>query len=217
MHGRTQLISRRSAAEAATLLSGAMVFLLMGCSSTHQNSRASQEHLDYHTENGRARETHATNTGASTSNTYGSQTTNYTTTADNPAFQVDSYAVAGASAVSDNNPESLRGTAWRWLHLSGPAENITVNDPSMYTIRFDADGYARVRADCNIAAGMTRVDQDRFSLNMTRFTDAPCLTASHSQRFLSALSRVDGWRVADGQLILDINRESTSMRFERAS
>jgi heat shock protein HslJ len=133
-------------------------------------------------------------------------------------WQGSNQVVAGDWATATSDPASLRGSTWEWVHWTGGADNMAVVDPSSYTISFDGDGYARVRSDCNKAAGPSRIDEDgRISINLMRMTEMPCTPNSLSDRFTGLITRVSAWRVANGQLMLEVPRENGLLRFRRAS
>ena len=184
----------------AWLMTAAVAFTWAGCTQApHSNTDLTNEHIRLHTDRYRAGSSQESHPVGSVYWNSHNQT-----------------AVAGVSTWSDGNMASLGGTTWRWVHWSGGADNLSVVDPQNYTLSFDGDGYARIRSDCNQAAGPAHFGEaGTISINLTRMTNMPCTAGSLSDRYLGLLTRVTGWRVANGQLMLDIPRESGLMRFER--
>ena len=87
-----------------------------------------------------------------------------------------------------------------WSPHSGPA--IQVSDPSLYTVRFHANGTVDARADCNRCAGSARVDGASLTLGPLACTLAACPMPSLGDQFTAALTRVSSYVQTPGELVL---------------
>ena len=63
----------------------------------------------------------------------------------------DSTGTAAAPAPAEG--QALTGNPWHWVATQTPVEWIVADDPAKYTIQFNADGSAVLRADCNRGRG----------------------------------------------------------------
>jgi heat shock protein HslJ len=73
---------------------------------------------------------------------------------------------------------SLTGFTWQWASFTDPLEQITINDPSRYTLTFDeavgGTGQAAINADCNNVAATYKVDGSRIDIVAGPSTLAAC-------------------------------------------
>jgi heat shock protein HslJ len=190
----------------AWLMTAVIAFTWAGCSQAPRSSSSldTNEHVALHTNR-------VSNGNRSSQAAHSNQAVNT-----GQSSWTSQQAVAGTYAAADTDARTLGGTSWRWIHLTHGSENVSVVDPQNYTISFDGDGYVRVRSDCNKAAGPSRLGDGTISINLMRMTDMPCSSSSLSERFTGLLTRVSGWRVANGQLMLEVPGESGLLRFQRA-
>lgn len=108
----------------------------------------------------------------------------------------------------------LTGTTWAWQSSSlNPDQTFRPEDPTRYTLRFEADGRVAVRADCNQGGGSYRVDGDRLSLGPIATTLIGCPPGSLDGPFLSQLNDVSTWSIRDGILFLGLGFDNGAMRF----
>lgn len=87
-----------------------------------------------------------------------------------------------------------------WSPQSGPA--IQVSDPSLYTVRFHANGTVDARADCNRCAGGARVDGASLTIGPLACTLAACPTPTLGDQYSAALTRVSSYVQTPGELVL---------------
>jgi heat shock protein HslJ len=114
--------------------------------------------------------------------------------------------IAGCSGSDGTAPdaEPLRTEVlWQldsWSPSSGPA--IQVSDPSLYTVRFHANGTVDARADCNRCGGGARVDGASLTIGPLACTLAACPMPTLGDQFTAALTRVSSYVQTPGELVL---------------
>ena len=123
-------------------------------------------------------------------------------------------AAAEATAESDAAPApELAGTAWQWLAMTTPVEQINVTDPTKYAVEFLADGVIGVTADCNTGSGTYEAADGRISINITATTLALCPPESLSDQFIRSLNGAAIYFMQDSNLFIDQFADSGTMEF----
>ncbi len=109
---------------------------------------------------------------------------------------------------------SLVGPLWQLTGITKVDGNITINDPTRYTISFNADGTANLQSDCNVG-GATYTLGEGGALTITPgvSTMAFCGPGSFDQIFLGGLTNAMGYRVEEGNLLIDMLYESGTLMF----
>ncbi len=107
----------------------------------------------------------------------------------------------------------LTGTTWQWLSLTDPADVTAVTDPTRYTIRFNSDGSAAIKADCNNVGATYTTDSTAINIVPGPSTRAACPADSLDQQFLTSLSSAAIYFFQDGDLLLDLAADAGTMRF----
>ena len=109
---------------------------------------------------------------------------------------------------------SLIGPLWQLTGITKVDGNITINDPTRYTISFNADGTANLQSDCNVG-GATYTVGEGSALTITPgvSTMAFCGPGSFDQIFLGGLTNAMGYRVEEGNLLIDMLYESGTLMF----
>ncbi|WP_374688398.1 META domain-containing protein, partial [Promineifilum sp.] len=111
----------------------------------------------------------------------------------------------------------LTGATWTWTALHTPASSTTVNDPSRFTLTFNADGTAHIQADCNqVRATYTVSEGNLLTVAPGASTMAYCGPGSLDQIYLGGLTNAMGYRLEGGELIIDMLYESGSLVFAAA-
>ncbi len=118
--------------------------------------------------------------------------------------------LAACAAVPIELP--LAGTAWRLTAIQSmdDAQGTTpITDPSRYTLRFDADGRAALRLDCNRATGSWTAQSagdhtGSLRLGPIAATLMACPPPTLGERLVRDLGYVRGYRLADGKLFLSL-------------
>ena len=109
------------------------------------------------------------------------------------------------------------GTVWQLTAITKPDGTITINDPSRYTVTFNADGSANWQADCNVGSATYTGGDGALALTMGASTMAFCPPGSFDQIFLGGLTNAMGYRLEGGNLLIDMLYESGTMTFAPAS
>jgi para-nitrobenzyl esterase len=119
--------------------------------------------------------------------------------------------------VSDSTmPSDVVGVTWEWVSLSTPVEQVKVDAPERYTIRFGRDGRVAVRADCNRGSSGYSVSADRrIALGSIVLTRMMCPPGSQDARFVNEFGRATSYFLKDGDLFLELPVDSGTLRFRR--
>jgi len=109
---------------------------------------------------------------------------------------------------------SLVGPLWQLTGITKVDGNITINDPTRYTISFNADGTANLQTDCNVGgATYTTGDGNVLTITPGVSTMAFCGIGSFDQIFLGGLTNAMGYRIEEGNLLIDMLYESGTLIF----
>ncbi len=92
-----------------------------------------------------------------------------------------------------------------------------VPDPANYTILFNEDGTASIKADCNQVMASYTVDESNISITMGPSTLAACAPESLDQVYLAGLGNVAIYFFEEGDLYMDLKADGGTMRFAEAS
>ena len=110
--------------------------------------------------------------------------------------------------------DTLAGPVWQWQGSQYNNDTEAVPpDPSQYTIQFNDDGTVAVQADCNRGTGTFTADDSSISIEMMTTTLAACPEGSLEQEYLRDLGGAAIYFFQDGDLFLDIQMDSGTMRF----
>lgn len=125
------------------------------------------------------------------------------------------FMLSSVSMIMAQETASLVGVTWQWEEFASGAEAFEVSDPQNYTITFNDDGSAFIRADCNrVFAQYTSESEGSISLMLGPTTLAGCPPGSLEQNFTAALSNVAVFSFTeDGGLLLEAPADSGSLLF----
>lgn len=112
---------------------------------------------------------------------------------------------------------ALTGATWGWFSMADPQGVTAVDDPSNYTIVFNEDGTANIKADCNNVLANYTVDGSNISILMGPSTLAACAPDSLDQVYLSALSNAAIYFFEDDNLMIDLAADGGTMSFKAQS
>ena len=98
---------------------------------------------------------------------------------------------------------SLTGTVWQWVETTTPTEVIVIADPTRYTITFNEDGTAAVKADCNQVTATYTVTDSALTIVPGASTMALCPEDSQDMAFVAGLSSAAVYFFQDGHLFID--------------
>ena len=120
------------------------------------------------------------------------------------------------SPSQSNLPAGVVDLTWEWVNLTTPVEQVNVDAPERYTIRFESTGRVAVRADCNSGATSYAVSASRqIVLKPIALTRMMCPPGSLSDRFVKELSQGSIYFLKDGELFLELPVDSGTLRFRR--
>lgn len=108
--------------------------------------------------------------------------------------------------------ETLQLVTWQWFALAEPAGMTAVETPQNYTISFDDQGMAAIKADCNNVAVEYTTDEDSLSMNLVPSTMVACSPDSQDQLFLASLEQTAVYRFEEGDLFFDLDEGAGIMR-----
>ncbi|HET9223341.1 MAG TPA: META domain-containing protein, partial [Roseiflexaceae bacterium] len=106
------------------------------------------------------------------------------------------------------------GPLWRWQGstLSNGAQ-ITVADPSRYTLQLRPDGSVAVKADCNQVSGTYTLSGTNLTITFGPSTLAACPPDSQADVYMQQLGSVVSYTYNNGALILNLRADAGNMRF----
>lgn len=112
---------------------------------------------------------------------------------------------------------SLVGTLWTWQGtLMSDDRRIVPDAPERYTLEFQADGKAAIRADCNRGATSFTLSGNALTFGPIATTRAMCPPGSRDADFLKGLQEVSRHLFRGDDLVLTLKFDSGSMRFTPA-
>jgi heat shock protein HslJ len=121
-----------------------------------------------------------------------------------------------AEVADSTLPSDIIGVTWEWVGLTTPVEQVKVDAPKRYTIRFDREGRVSVRADCNRGSASYSVSADRrIALGPIVLTRMGCPPGSQDARFVNEFGRATSYFLKDGDLFLELPIDSGTLRFRR--
>jgi heat shock protein HslJ len=129
------------------------------------------------------------------------------------ATNVENVPVVSAPPLVE---AALTGTTWEWVSLTDPVGVTEVSDPSLYTILFNADGSANIKADCNNVGATYTTEDSNISITLGPSTLVACDPESLDQQYLASLENAAIYFFEAGDLFLDLTADSGTMRFRPA-
>ena len=123
-------------------------------------------------------------------------------------------ATGAAAARADiKAPRPVAGTHWQLVRIIGLDDQLTLpDDPSRYTLEFDANGRASLRVDCNrVITTWTSPGPGRLQFGVLAGTRAVCARSSLAGRVMRELPAVRTYSLRDGHLYLASLDESASI------
>ncbi len=137
----------------------------------------------------------------------------------------DTTQVGEAPAAEDTPPQveqpqaDIVGITWEWeaYQDNGEINDITVPDPSKYTLLLNSDGTYNIKADCNTGSGSYTLEGSSISFGPGPMTMAMCEPDSLDQTFLRNLGDVVTYVLTDeGKLALNLKMDAGNMIFRQA-
>lgn len=114
--------------------------------------------------------------------------------------------------------EGLGGTSWRLVQIMSMDDSTyKPDDPSMYTLTFEADGSMNVLADCNRGTGSwVSESKSQLQFGPIAATMAMCPPGSLHDRYMSQFEWVRSYTMRDGHLFLATMADGSIIEFEPA-
>jgi len=131
------------------------------------------------------------------------------------AFLAAACQSSGASPSAA--PAGVEGT-WQWTASTEavPASQSVVPDPENYTITFNADGSAAIKADCNNVTATYTTDGSSMTIKLGASTMAMCAEGSLDTIYTAGLAKVATYAVAGDELTLTFADDAGTMTFKKA-
>jgi heat shock protein HslJ len=132
----------------------------------------------------------------------------------NDDLLIDMRYDSGTMQFSGTPTPPLIGTVWQMQQIQMNDGTLIVADPpAHYTAEFMDDGALVVRADCNQGRGRFTVTSDRrLNISDLATTRAACPEGSAGNDFVQALSSAGLYFFEDGDLFIDMQFDSGTMR-----
>jgi len=120
------------------------------------------------------------------------------------------------SALAGGTGPKITGVEWQWTgsKYSNDTEAVPP-DTSHYTLMLNQDGTIAVRADCNRAGGTWKGEGSSITITVTHSTMAMCPPDSQDTAYLKDLARAVIYFFRDGNLYLDMQYDTGTMKFQR--
>ncbi len=114
--------------------------------------------------------------------------------------------------------DGVTGPIWQWMQtLYNDDRKVVPPDSNNFTVQFREDGTLTVKADCNQKGGIYSVTDEeyRISIEITHSTMAACPEGSLEDEFVRGLSAASIYFLKDGDLYIDLQFDSGTMRFSK--
>lgn len=121
-----------------------------------------------------------------------------------------------AACGTGSSPPTLTGVNWQWTAMQEtmPASQSVVPDPQNYTITFNTDGTAAIKADCNNVTANYTTSGSSLSITLGASTLMYCGDASQDTIYLASLAKVSSYAIENGQLQLNFPNDGGKMDFK---
>jgi para-nitrobenzyl esterase len=130
--------------------------------------------------------------------------------------RASSPATAAVGAADTSLPAEVVDITWQWVSFTTPVEQLNVDEPGRYTVRFEAAGRVALQADCNRGMGSYSLSADRhITFQPIALTRMMCPPGSLSDRFAREIGRATSYFLKDGDLYLELPVDSGTLRFRR--
>ena len=110
-----------------------------------------------------------------------------------------------ACSSGSSSGGSLTGVTWQLtdVKFDGQSTNSLISEPDLYTITFQTDGTAIVKADCNTAHLSYTTNGNQLTIKTGPMTLVYCGTASLSNEFVQALEQATTYTVQGSTLTIN--------------
>ncbi len=124
--------------------------------------------------------------------------------------------LTGCKRFFKSSSTDITGTVWQWAAMqeTAPASQSVVPDPQNYTITFNTDGTATIKADCNnVTAKYKTNKKGKMTIKPGASTLMACGDASQDTVYLASLSKVNSYAIVNKQLQLSFPDGGGKMDF----
>jgi heat shock protein HslJ len=106
---------------------------------------------------------------------------------------------------------SLTGVTWQLTNVKfdGQSTSNTTSQPDHYTIQFQSDGTANVKADCNMAHLTYTTNGNQLTIKAGPTTLVYCGSASLSDQYLHALQQATSYTLQGNTLTINTGSNGT--------
>ena len=109
---------------------------------------------------------------------------------------------------------ALGGVTWEWEKFEGSDDVVFLpEDPAAYTLRFETDDHALVRADCNIGSGTVKFDDSTIEIDGIALTRKACPEGSLGTEYVRLLDDASSYLFVGGKLALVLPMDAGTMLF----
>lgn len=111
--------------------------------------------------------------------------------------------------------DELHGTSWRLVEIQSMNDTVLQpDDSSRYTLKFQPDGRAAIKADCNQGTGTWLSEGSQLEFGPIGSTKALCPPGSISEEYLAQFQWVRSYVLEDGHLFLATMADGAIIQFE---
>lgn len=100
------------------------------------------------------------------------------------------------------------------MQTTAPASQSVVPDPQNYTITFNTDGTADIKADCNSVTANYTTSGNDLTITLGASTLMYCGDASQDTIYLASLGQVTSYAIVNGDLQLIFSGDNGKMDFK---
>jgi heat shock protein HslJ len=124
-----------------------------------------------------------------------------------------SLAVCGCDSKSPVAPSDVIGPTWLLVSIErAGSPPLVVENPSRYTLRFEADGRLAAMSDCNGCGGTYQLSGSTVSMKALQCTLVACPQGSLDSQYRSALERAQSLARDDDELVIEGGSETLRFR-----
>ena len=122
-----------------------------------------------------------------------------------------------ACGSSSTSGGSLTGVTWQLTNakFDGQSTSNTISQPDLYTIEFQTNGTANIKADCNTANFGYSINGNQLTITSGPTTLAYCGSDSLSQPYLQALVHATSYTLQGDTLTIN-SGSNGYMNFKKA-
>jgi heat shock protein HslJ len=125
-------------------------------------------------------------------------------------------ALTFAACGAGSSTPSLTGIVWQWTAMQEtvPAGQSVVPNPENYTITFNTDGTAAIKADCNNVTANYTTSGSSLTITPGASTLMYCGDTSQDTIYLASLAKVSSYAIVNGDLQLKFANDGGKMDFK---